>query len=182
MMRPVQLHYGGVPVPFTVSWSDEETITVGRCPYGGKSSLMQPDRRGHGKPRFGKPHCVRQRQAISMGLCDLCGMPLAGKTKVSLSHARIQPHGAEGPCVMQVEPLLHKACAVLSMAHCPALKRDIADGSLMVRQVTRYRVQMAIMSEIYVQEVAGEFRKAVGHAKVELLAWVDRDAQWLDAP
>ena len=51
----------------------------------------------------------------------------------------------------------------------------------MVRQVTRYRVQAAIMDEAYVKSVTGICRKALGHAKVELLAWIDRDADWLAA-
>lgn len=28
--------------------------------------------------------------------------------------------------------------------------------------------------------IAGENRKAIGHAKVELLQWIDRDADWLE--
>lgn len=80
---------------------------------------------------------------------------------------------------MQVEPLLHRECAAESIRHCPSLKRDIADDSLRIRQVTRYRVQTAIMSAEYVASLCGEAVKAAGHAKVELLAWVDRDADWL---
>lgn len=172
--------YGGTPVPFTVSWSAEEDITVGACPYGGAQSLIQPHRPGEGKPNFGKPHSVRQRQAIALGLCDLCAKSLKLRTKVSLSHAKMRLNGADGPCVMQVEPLLCRECAATSMRHCPSLKRDIADGSLNIRQVTRYRVQMAIMSPEYVESVAGRACTATGHAKVELLAWIDQDAVWLE--
>lgn len=175
-----QLIYGGVPVPFTASWSAEEKISVGPCLWGGKVALVQPHAPGEGRPRFGKPHSIRQRQVIALGLCDLCAKDLKTKTKVSLSHARVRANGAEGPCVMQVEPLLCRGCAKISMAHCPSLKRDIADGSLIIRQVTRYRVQMAIMSSEYVETITGTRCKAVGHAKVELLAWIDRDADWLD--
>lgn len=35
-------------------------------------------------------------------------------------------------------------------------------------------------SALYVQQITGEYRRAMGHAKVELLAWVDRDAAWLE--
>jgi len=82
---------------------------------------------------------------------------------------------------LQVEPLLHKECAAISMEHCPSLKRDIKAGTLKVRQVNRYRVQVAIMDPVYVAEIAGEKVKAAGHAKVELLAWIDRDTDWLNA-
>lgn len=128
---------------------------------------------------FGKPHSQRQRSAIARGLCDLCGRPLKARTKVSLSHARVVPHGAEGPCVMQVEPLLHKECAAESMRFCPSLRRDIQNGTLFVRQVTRWRPQAAIMSGEYVESLTGTRQQALGHAKVELLGWQDRDAEWL---
>lgn len=51
----------------------------------------------------------------------------------------------------------------------------------MVRQVTRYRVQMAVMTSEYVETITGEARKAIGHGKVELLAWIDRNEAWLAA-
>lgn len=176
-----RLMYGGTPVPFTVSWSAEETFRLGPCRHAeGRLSILQLVAPGQGKPMFGKPHAQRQRQAIADGLCDLCGKPLAARTKVSLSHARVRHNGAVGPAVLQVEPLLHRECAAVSMRHCPSLKRDIREGRLMIRQVTRYRVQYAIMDEVYVESVTGEAGRALGHAKVELLAWKDRDASWLE--
>lgn len=173
------LTYGGVPVPFTVSWTAEETVSIGPCPWGGKVSLIQPWAPGVGKPRFGSPHSGRQRQVIAEGLCDLCAQPLKVRTKVSLSHARPSMKGHQIGDVLQVEPLLCKGCAVISLQHCPSLKRDVRDGSVRIRQVTRYRVQMAVMSSEYCQEIAGRAVKAVGHAKVQLLGWIDRDEAWL---
>lgn len=174
-----QLHYGGVPVPYTVSWTAEESFHVARCAHAGGRAICQAVAPGEGKPKFGSPHSQRQREAIARGLCDLCGKPLKLRTKVSLSHARPRGMGANGFAILQVEPLLHKECAAISMEHCPSLKRDVAAGTLFVRQVSRWRVQMAVMSPVYVAEMAGEAVKAVGHAKVELLAWTDRDAEWL---
>lgn len=175
------LMYGGVPVPNTASWTAEESFRVGPCRFAdGRVSILQEVAQGSGKPLFGKPHAQRQRQAIADGLCDLCAKPLAARTKVSLSHARVRHNGAEGPAVLQVEPLLHRECAAISMRHCPSLRRDIAAGTLMIRQVTRYRVQIAVMDEVYVESITGERCKALGHAKVELLAWKDRDADWLE--
>lgn len=176
------IRYGGVPVPYTVSWSAEDgNWRLDRCAHAGRLAVMQREARGEGKPRFGKPHSQRQREVIALGLCDLCGKPLAGRTKVSLSHARVVPHGASGPCVMQVEPLLHRECALVSMMHCPSLKRDIQEGSLKIRQVTRHQVQMAMMSAEYMAEITGDARIAVGHGKVVLLAWKNRDEAWLRA-
>lgn len=175
------LRYGGIPVPWTVAWSGEESgFRLERCPiFDGQVAIFQDIAPGVGKPAFGKPHCQRQREAIGRGLCDLCGGSLKTSTKVSLSHARIVPHGAEGPCVMQVEPLSHKACAAIALRHCPSLRRDAREGTLFVRQVTRYRAQAAIMSAEYIETITGLKATAVGHAKVELIRWKDRDAAWL---
>jgi hypothetical protein len=175
--------YGGVPVPNTASWSAEEVFHVGRCRFADQRvAIMQAEAQGHGKPQFGKPHFQRQRQAIVEERCDLCGKPLAPRTKVSLSHASVRLNGAEGPAVLQVEPLLHRGCAAVSMRYCPSLRRDIAAGTLMIRQVNRYRVQLAIMDEACVETITGRRVKAIGHAKVELLVWRDREGDWLEEP
>ena len=174
-----RLLYGGVPVPYTVSWTAEEETSVGDCPWGGPDSLIQPWAQGEGKPCFGKPHAGRQRQAIHEGLCDLCAHPLRLRTKVSLSHARPSVKGHRIGDILQVEPMLCKACARVSLGHCPALKRDIREGTLRVRQVHRYAVQTAIMSSEYVMTIAGVARRAMGHAKIQLLSWTDRDEAWL---
>ena len=179
-MKPEQLTYGGVPVPYTVSWTAEERLFVAYCRWAEGAALSQDVARGVGKPCFGKPHSQRQREAIVDGLCDLCGRPLAVRTKVSLSHARPSPKAFRMGDILQAEPLLHRECAARCLHHCPSLKRDIHTGSLRVRQVKRYDVQVAIMSEEYVETVTGTRCQARGHAKVQLLDWIDRDAAWLE--
>lgn len=181
MARPGRaLHYGGVPVPWTVSWTAEEPLFLDHCAVAGRLALCQAQRPGEGKPQFGKPHAIRQRVAIAEGLCDLCGRPLAATTKISLSHARVRLDGALGACVMQVEPLLHRPCALVSLDHCPSLKRDVASGEVEIRQVARYQVQIALMSRAYCLETTGRAEEAAGHAKVVLLKWTDRDQAWLE--
>jgi hypothetical protein len=172
--------YGSVPVPYSVLWSDEDTNTIEADPMvRGQFAMCNPSSRGQGKPMFGKPHMQRQREVVINGLCDLCAKPLKGRTKVSLSHAKVRA-GAEGLCVMQVEPLLHKECAAISMLHCPSLKRDIRDGGLNVRLVTRYQVQLAQLTAAATMEFAGvRHSGAIGHAKVVLLAWQDKSQEWL---
>lgn len=177
---PQQLFYGGVPVPYTASWSGEEKFSLEPCRFaGGRLAICQHEARGTGKPLFGKPHSIRQRQVIANDLCDLCGRPLRNSTKVSLSHARPRANGASALDILQVEPLLHKACAAISVQHCPSLKRDIAAGAIEIRQVTRHEVQVAIMDEGYTHRLTGVARPAAGHAKVHLLAWKIRDLSWL---
>ena len=180
------LTYGNTPVPYTVSWTGEDEFFVARCPHAKMDAICQKVAPGVGQPRFGKPHSQRQRETIARGLCDLCGKPLRDRTKVSLSHARLRSNGADGPAILQVEPLLHRECAAASMKFCPSLRRDISGGELNIRQVHRYRVQFAIMSPVYVGEyvpgyVAKPSDRIVGHAKVELVAWLDRDEAWLAA-
>lgn len=176
------LMWGQVPVPYSVLWSAENEFFLGSDPTTpGLLAVCNPSRQGEGKPVFGKPHMNRQRRTIALGLCDLCGRPLKGRAKVSLSHARPRVGAGHAMCVMQVEPLLHKECAAISLRHCPSLKRDIRGDSLMVRLVTRYRVQFAQLTGDATEEFCGARHSgAVGHAKVELLAWRDMDAAWLE--
>lgn len=180
------LMFGNTPVPFTVSWSEEDEFFVARCPCFHRQALGQKVAQGNGQPRFGKPHSQRQRQAIALGLRDLCGKTLKGRTRVSLSHARPVMHGAEGLAILQVEPLLHRECAALSMQYCPSLRRDISGGTLMIRQVTRSRAQCAVMSPEFISTYVPDYQpkptdRILGHAKVELLDWIDRDEDWLSS-
>lgn len=173
------MKFGAASVPWTVGWSAEEKFWIGTCPIFKRPAIMQFSDPGQGKPFFGKPHSNRQREAIGLCKCDLCGRSIKASTKVSLSHAKPQPHGANGWAILQVEPMLHRECAAESCRWCPSLKRDIANGTIMIRQVHRWRAQCAIMSETYIESITGERRKALGHAKVELIKWTDRDLAWL---
>lgn len=176
------LAWGNVPVPNTASWSAEEGLKLGSCPLfpdAGRPALVQADRQGEGKPLFGSPHSDRQRKAMAMCLCDICGKSLRTSTKVSLSHAKPYPHGAQGWAILQVEPMMHRACARIAIEHCPSLKRDLAEGTLRIRQVYKFRVQCAIMSPEYVEAETGHRVEALGHAKIELLRWAGRDLTWL---
>jgi hypothetical protein len=182
---PRALTYGGVPVPYTVSWTGEERHFIAPCKYAdNRPAHCMAVAPGQGKPNFGKPHMNRQREVIGLDLCDLCGRSVSARTKVSLSHARLRHHGAEGPAILQVEPLLHRECAAISVRHCPSLKRDIAAGIVEIKQVTRYRVQFAIVDPEYVSLYVPDYHaqpheRIVGHAKIELLDWVERDRRWL---
>lgn len=49
----------------------------------------------------------------------------------------------------------------------------------MVRQVFVSRCQFAVMSAKYVETITGSRQTAIGHAKVQLVKWKDRDMGWL---
>lgn len=174
------LMWGAVPVPQAVLWTAENRSFLAPDPLvPGHLAMCNDEAQGQGKPIFGTPHMQRQRKLVIEGLCDLCGKPLKGRSKVSLSHAG-ERTGADGLCVMQVEPMLHKECAALSLQHCPSLKRDTRGGTLNIRLVTRYRVQIAQLTGDATMEFAGvRHSGAIGHAKVELLQWQDRNIGWL---
>lgn len=176
------IQWGSVPVPYAALWSGEQgKMHVGTCRHTGHTACLDVEDRGSGKPVFGKPHMNRQREVIQNDLCDLCARPLKGRTKVSLSHSRPIASGASGLTVMQVEPMVHKDCAAVCIHHCPSLKRDVERGSLMVRQVLRHRVQFAVLTRAAVEEFTGAPASGViGHAKVELLRWIDRELAWLE--
>lgn len=177
--------FGTTPVPYTASWSGEDRQFVGWCPHARAQALRQCVVVGVGKPLFGKPHSDRQRETIADGRCDLCGKPLRNRTKVSLSHATERLNAAPGGTgILQVEPLLHRECAAISMKFCPSLRRDVAAGTVMIRQVVSYRVQFAVMGPQYIAHYVPEYvakptDRIIGHAKVELLSWRDRDDAWL---
>jgi hypothetical protein len=102
---------------------------------------------------------------------------------VSLSTARRIDGGIDGTGLFQIEPLLHKECAAISLQHCPYLRQRLADGTLPVRQVTRYDVRLSVMLPEaiaeHVPEYTGPREGIVGYAQIRLLAWTDRDAAWL---
>jgi hypothetical protein len=174
-----QLIFGNTPVPYTVSWSGEEEIYLGNCPSSKRLSICQVSNRGAGKPKFGAPHMMRQREAIAKCLCDLCGKSIRNSTKVSLSQARPQGHAASPFDILQVEPLLHRKCAAICMEWCPSLKSQLARGDLKIRQVQSHGCQFALYSEQGVFEAVGVRKKAVSHAKVHLQKYTERNLAWL---
>lgn len=176
-----QLFWGAVPVPYVASWSAEQRVYLGTCPWARRPAIRQEQARGQGKPLFGQPHADRQREVIANDLCDLCGRTLKNRTKISLSQAQSRMNAARPLDVLQVEPLLHKECAAICLRHCPSLLRQARAGELSIRQVFRHACQFAIYSEQGTFEATGVRQKAISHAKVQLIRWQDRTADWLEA-
>jgi len=174
------LHWNNIPVPYTAAWSGEEEFYLAECCHVHQRAVCQKEAQGEGRPLFGKPHMNRQREVIANDLCDLCRKPLTNRTKVSLSHAQSRLNAAPGGTgVLQVEPLLHKECAIESIKHCPSLQRDIRGGTIRIRQVLQHRHQVALIDGEETARFTGISEPSCGHAKVELMAWKNRDLAWL---
>jgi hypothetical protein len=175
--------YGDIPVPQTVGWTNERPYSIGYCPFVRSIALQQPQGRG-GRPDFRHPNFDRQRRTIVCGLCDLCGRELKTATKVSLSMLQEQTRQFSGGTgLVQVEPLLHRDCAIICLRHCPHLLRASADGRLSIRQVTKWRVQYNTLPPETIGEqvphYAGPRDGVAGYAFIELLKWQNRPVDWL---
>lgn len=166
------LQYGDIPVPYPVMWSEEETYFIGQCPWFKKLAICQKQARGKGVPRFGRPHAMRQREAMFRGLCDVCKKPLK-RDKISLSN-----FGGDFPVnyvLSQVEPLLHKECAKLSVKSCPALQRQLAAGKMRARQVFECSPRPTFASEKERNDFVPDYEgpEIIGLAVVDLVKWRD---------
>lgn len=173
--------YGATPVPYTVAWTAESRMWIGPCKWAGlMPALMQASAPGVGRPIFGTPHNVRQREAVSRGLCDLCGRTLKGRTMVSLSQEDARGVPTLGYVMLAVEPMAHRECAAISLQHCPELKRQIANGTLRIRQVFSFSIVAQLLNEAATLQFAGvRAQGAVGHLKQYIRKWQDREPDWL---
>jgi len=120
-MNAATLLFGNVPVPYTASWTSEESVFLARCPYADAIALCQPSSPGEGKPLFGKPHMCRQREVIALGLCDLCGKPLknrsiAGEWRLAFRRAAGRAASSQGMCAA-LRPALSVAAPGSAQRH-----------------------------------------------------------------
>lgn len=165
--------YGNTIVPIPAMWSEEEEFFVGMCAYSKMRAICQKEAQGKGVPRFGRPHAMRQRKMLVLGLCDICGKPLKYARKISLSAYCMKTKGGEN--FTQMEPLLHEECARLSLDQCPALQRQREAHQLQVKEVFNYRAKMMFATEDDVERMIPDYigPKLVGLGVIELLAWKD---------
>lgn len=170
--------YGDLPVPWTVMWSEEEDYHIADCPWFKGPAICQNDAQGNGVPRFGRPHTLRHRKAIALGLCDLCALPLRDATKVSLADPFRFP-GIDG--AVWLEPLLHRECAIVSLDHCPELQKKLKSDRLNIWQVLRWRPRaIPATDEDRERYVPGcIIANLIGLAVIELGDYRRRDLTWL---
>lgn len=176
------MKYGDIHVPWTASWSGEDQFFIARCCYANDlPALCQNENIGVGRPLFAKPHAVRQRKAMALRLCDICGRPLRGRTHVSLSQESPREVSGLGFIPLAVEPMVHKECALLALQQCPSLKRQAESGALRIRQVFQAKLVAQQLTEAATLEYAGVAAQgAVGHLKLAVVKYLDRDTKWLE--
>ncbi|TGT69532.1 MULTISPECIES: hypothetical protein [unclassified Mesorhizobium] len=140
--------------------------------------MCQGDAPGAGRPRFGAVHWQRQRQAITRGLCQLCGKSLTASTKVSLA-----------PQLLSCEPMLHRRCAAEAIPLCPHLQKfdwSAPDG---IKQVLAYTTALMTFAHYPEDEVAAllgddtgiDPSRIIGHAQIKITRWKSRSVEWLMA-
>ncbi|MBL1108504.1 hypothetical protein JK361_28620 [Streptomyces sp. 5-8] len=142
-IRPVQ-YRDGRPVPHITAWSREQVppqplaVIHG---HGGRGLgfedevshidrhydvpwMRMPATRG-GHPRYENVHALRQRQAMSRLLCQMCGGPTLGTRRDERSLFLVASAGgrpiADGE--LTTSPPTHAVCARLALEHCPPLRR-----------------------------------------------------------
>lgn len=151
-IRPVQ-YWDGTPVPFITGWSREHIPPqplVVRRGWRGTTGLGFQDEASHvdrhydalwprmsaargGRPDFVTVHALRQRQAMSRLLCQVCGGPTLGtrrpdeRTRRPDERTLFLVGSADGRPLIEGEqtpaPPLHAVCARLAVEYCPPLGR-----------------------------------------------------------
>jgi len=145
-VTPTQLFWRGVPVPWVTPWSYEKTLpgrfvrhvnedAEERVGYADEHPSDRRDgvlwvrmsvARGRGKPDFAGLHPLRQRQAMTHMLCQVCGTTTVG-TRADERHLFVFVDRGTRPPVQEGEtvlvPPVHESCALQSIERCPHLRR-----------------------------------------------------------
>ncbi len=114
----------GESVPWSVSWTGEGEFGLEpSIEFPGAYDLTQIERPGEGLPRFAAVHVSRQRRALSLHLCHVCGWATTADDRwlfpahsggfVTLTDGSLG-YGCNVPPV-------HEACADRARAQCPHL-------------------------------------------------------------
>ena len=113
-------------VPWTVSWTGEETFDLTDSQdFPGLVDLVQIERPGEGLPKFKALHVSRLRIGMARHLCHVCGRPTPRNDRYLLP---VQSGGfvsvGEDPFRYAANvPPLHLACTQKSQRLCPHLRQ-----------------------------------------------------------
>ncbi|WP_409117869.1 hypothetical protein [Streptomyces acidiscabies] len=145
-MTPARLVWRGVPVPWVAPWSHEYTLpgrfvrqvnedAEERLGYADEHPSDRRDgvlwvrmsvARGRGTPDFAGLHPLRQRQAMTHLLCQVCGTTTIG-TRADERHLFVLVARGTNSPVREGErvivPPVHETCALQAVEQCPHLRR-----------------------------------------------------------
>lgn len=122
----------GLPVPWVNRWGTETAAAtrIDRDPVVGRLAVFHDD---HGDvPDFLRQNMGRQREAMMVGLCQVCGRRVPwSRRNLIVSSASCQKINAEDPhapigtrqAIAISEPWLDDRCAAIATQLCPALIR-----------------------------------------------------------
>ncbi len=114
----------GITVPWTVSWTAEETFRLRpSVDFPGLTDLLQVERPGQGRPKFAALHVSRQRLGLASQLCHVCGRRTLARDRwiFPLESGGFVTLGDETRRYAGSVPPLHLACAKRAQRLCPHL-------------------------------------------------------------
>lgn len=135
-----------MPIPWITPYVDAEGLLPQRTvPTGRGPMLACACRLGEGRPLFGRQCPHRQRRAMRLRLCGVCGTPLPvrGPSLFIALDSAADPDG--GPDIaVSVEPAVHELCALYSASGCRALLRDPSRLPVAIAERYELRDQVAV--------------------------------------
>ena len=119
----------GENVPWSVSWTDEESFSLrDSSDFPGLVDLVQIERPGSGRPKFAALNVTRQRLGIIGQLCHICGRRTPARDRYIFP---VESGGfvAVGETMRYAGtvPPVHLACGKRARTLCPHLSHALAD-------------------------------------------------------
>ncbi|WP_318202985.1 hypothetical protein [Streptomyces sp. SCL15-4] len=190
-IRPVR-YWNGRPVPFITAWTKEATppqpidVIEGHGGRGlgfrdevshfdrhyGVPWVRMPAVRG-GRPDFVVVHALRQRQAMSRLLCQVCGGPTVGTRKDERTLFLAGSSGGRPITVGEqtMSPPVHAVCARLAVQECPPL-RDRGWAAALVGHTPVWGVAGVLFNPRTLKALAAKDLHRVPFSDTRRIRWV----------
>lgn len=128
------------PVPWINVWAPDVSELLRLAPdpnVSGELAVFQDEPEG-GAPDFTRQCLQRQREAVTRGLCQVCGRPVSWPCVLVVSSMSVSIVTADGRReVVVTEPWLDVDCAAFALQRCPGLIRRKTAKDLMLVTVDR---------------------------------------------
>ncbi len=148
----------GLPVPYVNLWQREDGVAeldrvrLDHDPNVGMRAVFQDDA-DLPVPNFTKQNLGRQRECMTVGLCQVCARPVPWSRRnivvSSISVEWVDVGGREVPVVF--EPWLDDRCAEIATRWCPALIRRTREDNLTLIRIRSQREAQLVVSKGWVE-------------------------------